>query len=88
MAVFLLIFAVILSMNVVAAIKIASPPIIVHGNDRETCPSTEQQNIALEKMKDNVYQYLSNASILPQCGEGIWYQVAYLNMTGLPQAQN
>ena len=85
MAVFLLIFAVILSMKVVAAIKIASPPIIIHGNDRETCPSTEQQNIALEKMKDNVYQYLFNGSIIPQCGEGIWYRIAYLNMADSSQ---
>ena len=80
MAVFLLIFAVILSMKVVVATKI-SPLIVVHGNDRETCLSTEQRNIALQKVEDNVYQYLFNGSIVPQCGEGIWYRIAYLNMT-------
>ena len=84
MAVFLLIFAVILSMKVVAATKISSL-IIVHGNDQETCPSTEQRNIALQKVEDNVYQCLSNGSIVPQCGEGIWYRVAYLNMADSSQ---
>ena len=77
MAVLLLIFAAILSMKVVAAAKI-SPLIILHGNDQETCPSTEQLNVALQKIRDNIYL---NVSILPQCGEGIWYRVAYLNMT-------
>ena len=77
MAVFLFIFAAILSMKVVAAAKI-SPLIILHGNDQETCPSTEQLNVALQKIRDNIYL---NVSILPQCGEGIWYRIAYLNMT-------
>ena len=52
-----------------------------YGNGQETCLSTEQRNIALQKMKNNVYQYLFNRNVLPQCGEGIWYRVAYLNMT-------
>ena len=60
-----------------------TPVITYYGNGQEicNCPSTQQRNIALRKVKDNVYQYLSNVSILPQCGEGIWYRVAYLNMT-------
>ena len=78
MATLLLIFATILFVQIVAATKL---PFITYGNGQETCLSTEQRNIALQKMKDNVYQYLSNGSILPQCGEGIWYRVAYLNMT-------
>ena len=84
MAVFLLIFAVILSIQAVAAAK-TSPLIILHGNDRETCPSTEQLNVALQKIRDNIYQHLLNGSIVPQCGEGIWYRVAYLNMTDSSQ---
>ena len=80
MAVFLLIFAVILSVQVVAA-KTFFSPIIPCENDRETCPSTEQRDTALQTVIGNVYQYLFNGSMLPQCGEGIWYQVAYLNMT-------
>ena len=78
MAALLLIFATILFVQIVAAAKI---PFITYGNGQETCLSTEQRNIALQKIKNNVYQYLFNRNVLPQCGEWIWYRVAYLNMT-------
>ena len=84
----LLMFAMILSLQVVTAQdvrKVSLPPVITYGNGQEICPSIEQQNIALQKMKNSVYQYLFNGSILPQCGEGIWYRVAYLNMTDSSQ---
>ena len=60
-----------------------TPVITYYGNGQEicNCPSIQQRNIALQKVKDNVYQCLSNVSILPQCGDGIWYRIAYLNMT-------
>ena len=87
MAVFLLIFAAILSMEAVAAAK-TSPlpmsPMISDGNGQETCPSTEQRNIDLQMIRDNVYTYLG-LPVLPQCGEGIWYRIAYLNMTDSSQ---
>ena len=69
-------------MQAVAAAKTSLLSLIIsHGNGQETCPSTEQRDIALQKIRDNVHTYLINGSILPQCGEGIWYRVAYLNMT-------
>ena len=76
--------ATILSVQMVAATKTPFTD-ITYRNGQETCLSTEQQNIALQKVKDNVYQYLFNRSILPQCGEGIWYRVAYLNMADSSQ---
>ena len=85
LAVLLLIFSTILSVQVAAAKTLFFSPIIPCENDQETCSSTEQRNIALQKVIGNVYQYLSNGSILPQCGEGIWYRVAYLNMTNSSQ---
>ena len=88
MAVLLLIFATVLSVQIAVAQdvrKSSIPPVITYGNGQETCPSTEQRNIALQKVKDNVYQYLFNGSIVPQCGEGIWYRVAYLNMADSSQ---
>ena len=88
MAVLLLIVAVILSLQVVAAQDIAKttiPLVVTYGNGRETCPSTEKQNFALQKVKNNVFQFLFIRSILPQCGEGIWYRVAYLNMADSSQ---
>ena len=80
MVTLLLIFAMILFVQIVAAAKI---PFITYGNGQETCLSIEQRNIALQKMKDNVCQYLFNRNryILPRCGEGRWYRIAYLNMT-------
>ena len=48
MAVFLLIFATILSVQVAVA-KTFFSPIILCENDQETCPSTEQLNVALQK---------------------------------------
>ncbi|MGJ8945899.1 hypothetical protein AB9K17_23710, partial [Salmonella enterica subsp. enterica serovar Kentucky] len=76
MTVLLIIIATILSLQLVAAqdvLKTTLPPVVTYGNGRETCPSTEKRNIALQKVKDNVFQFLFNGSILPQCGEGIWY---------------
>ena len=84
MVAFLLVFATILNIQVAAA-KTFLSPIIPCENDWESCPSTEQRDIALQKVRGNVYQYLFNGSILPQCGEGIWYQVAYLNMADCSQ---
>ena len=50
MAVFLLIFATVLAVQVVAAqdVAIASiPPVTMYENGQEICPSTEQRNVAL-----------------------------------------
>ena len=88
MAVLLIIFAAVLAIQVAAAqdvTKTSISPVITYGNGQKICPSTEQRNIALQKVKDNVYQYLFNGSIVPQCGEGIWYRVAYLNMADSSQ---
>ena len=88
MAVLLLVFATVLSIQVAAAqdvTKASIPPVIMDGNGQEICPSTEQRNIALQKVENNVYQYLFNGSIVPQCGEGIWIRIAYLNMTDTSQ---
>jgi dynein heavy chain len=74
MAVLILIFAAILSVQVVAAAK---TPLVTYGNGREFCLSTELQNVALQNVR-KIHQY---RSLLPQCGEGIWYRVAHLNMT-------
>ena len=84
----LLLIATILSLQIVVAqdvLKTTLPPVVTYGNGKDTCPSTEKRNLALQKVKNNVFQFLFNGSILPQCGEGIWYQVAYLNMVDSSQ---
>jgi hypothetical protein len=59
--------------------------------EKKTCPSTEQRNIALQKVKDNVYQYLFNGTYgsifhSVEKGYGIKLPIAtYLNMTDSSQ---
>jgi hypothetical protein len=77
MAALLLVFAAILSVQVVTGARV---PLITYGNGQETCLSTELRNITALQNVRKVYQYPLDRSILPQCGEGIWHQVAYLNM--------
>ena len=82
MAITLLIFAIIVLRAQTAQENIKTlPPVIIHGNSSIsiTCPSTEERNSALLKIKSNVlnYVYLFNAKLVPECGEGIWYRVAY-----------
>ena len=90
MGVILFIFATILSLKVVAGQDIANrstiPPVVTFGSGKGICPTTEERNDALLKVKNNVIQQLFNGSLVPSCGEGIWYRVAYLNMTD-PQSQ-
>ena len=74
-------------MQAVAAAKtspLTMSPMISDGNGQETCPSIEQRNIDLQEIRGNVYTYLG-LPVLPQCGEGIWYRIAYLNMTDSSQ---
>ena len=88
MAVTLLIFAIIVLQAQAAQEDIKTlPPIIIHGNSStsKTCPSTEERNSALLKIKSNVFNHLFNSKLVPECGEGIWYRVAYLNMTDSSQ---
>ena len=86
MAASLFIFAVIL--QAVAAQDVAKtglPPVVTYGGNSKTCPTTEERNSALLKVKNSVFSYLFNGTIVPQCGEGIWYRVAYLNMADSTQ---
>ena len=86
MAANLFIFAVIL--QAVAAQDVAKtglPPVVTYGGNSKTCPTTEERNSALLKVKNSVFSYLFNGTIVPQCGEGIWYRVAYLNMADSTQ---
>ena len=45
------------------------------------CPPKHEREIALLTIRNNITAILSNASIIPECGDGLWYRVAYLNMT-------
>ena len=62
-------------------------PVIMNGNSSTSkiCPSTEKLNSALLELKVNVLNLLLNVKSVPECGEGIWHQVAYFNMTDRSQ---
>ena len=45
------------------------------------CPSQIEKQNALLMLRNNISSILSNASLVPECGDGLWYRVANLNMT-------
>ena len=50
-----------------------------------SCPSPEQKESALSQINDNTLPFLSRLKVVPQCGDGLWYRVAYLNMNDSTQ---
>ena len=56
------------------------PPVIISGQNAgaPSCP-------AAVDVKYNVHQIMISFTLAPQCGEGMWYRVAYLNMTDSSQ---
>ena len=55
--------------------------VIIPGPVKGNCPSTYERENALLAIRNNITALFTNASIIPECGDGLWYQVAYLNMT-------
>ena len=49
-----------------------------------SCPSPEQE-YALLQINCNISSILAGLMAVPQCGDGLWYQVAYLNMNDSSQ---
>ena len=47
----------------------------------EACPSQKELRNNLQKVSNDVQTTLSNLSFIPECGDGLWHQVAYLNMS-------
>ena len=46
------------------------------------CPDSEEDE-SLQQIRSNISDLLSGRDIalVPECGDGLWYQIAYLNMT-------
>lgn len=62
----------------------AIPTVEIEG-DVGTCISSEQRANALQTVNSNIRSILSEY-IIPECGEGLWYRVAYLNMSDSSQS--
>ena len=63
----------------VASSQLAIPPLVVR--DR----SCQQRSAVLQLTNDYVSAITVGLKLVPQCGEGLWYQVAYLNMSDSTQ---
>ena len=55
-------------------------PAIISGNSVSSCPSEEERQIARQLLSSEVNKILADAKPVPQCGAGLWRQVANLNM--------
>ena len=64
-----------------AALQIS--PVIIAGSGvfDDACPSDEERENARLTIINNAMSFLNNYAFVPECGDGLWYRVAYLNMT-------
>ena len=52
------------------------------GGLKRSCPSQEEQDAILKDINNSVFYTLQELySQIPQCGDGLWYRVAHLNMS-------
>ena len=61
--------------------------VIVSTDEVGSCLSAENREITLLSIRSNISLILFGfyAAVVPQCGDGRWYRVAYLNMNDLTQ---
>ena len=56
------------------------PAVVLEGNGNKICPSLEEFENGLLAIRKQVKAILDKL-VIPECGDGLWYSVAYLNMT-------
>lgn len=49
------------------------------------CPSFEELQKAIQKIQMEVRRNVLSISVVPQCGDGLWHRVGYLNMSDIMQ---
>ena len=57
------------------------PPIVLNGSNKEACPSKDEVENVLLEIRRNTMAIVENYRTIPECGGGLWYRVAYLNMS-------
>ena len=67
-------------------IPVAMDPVTIQGTAVHACPSTQLRASAQANISSRIQNLLRNViipaiQVAPQCGAGIWRQVAYLNMS-------
>ncbi len=58
----------------------------VFGNSINSCPSDERREAAKIDARNAINDILLVNHIVPECGEGVWHQVGFLNMSNSEQS--
>ena len=72
-------FLIITALYLVAASQQTVDPVIIPTD--ETCPSQEDRKSTLLNIENDVWITVINSTPIPECGDGLWKRVAYLNMS-------
>ena len=81
-AVYAFFCAILLQFTATQQLKIINPAII-STDVNETCPS---QEIVHQQINNDIRATLLSFRLNPECGDGLWQRIAYLNMSN-PQEQ-
>ena len=79
MAAAILLFIAALQLAAAQELRISAE--IIRTDGTETCPSQENRENALLNIRNDTWTTLANFTIIPECGNGLWNRVAYLNMS-------
>ena len=47
----------------------------------DSCPSQDRFNITIQSINERVFDIVQQIHLVPDCGDGLWYRVAYINMS-------
>ena len=81
MAAITLLLIVLVHVAAAQQIRMTIDPVVLPGDGTGRCSSKMEREKARLFIRNKVESALTNASVIPECGDGLWYQVAYLNMT-------
>ena len=81
LATLMIIASVDLQQFVVAQIQQMATPKVVAGSDIGQCPLQGERRAAIGEINNDLLDslQLTGYRILSQCGDGLWYRIAYLN---------
>ena len=77
----ILLFIIVLQLTAAQQHSMTLNAVIVQGPGGENCLSKHQRENVLLMIRNNITAIFANVSIIPECGDGLWYRVAYLNMS-------
>lgn len=58
-------------------------PVVVQGDSAGTCPADNTRQKTIERIQNDIKG--SIPTVARQCGDGLWYRIAYINMNDLQQ---